>query len=290
MLSTAPSNTTAPTQYVTAGDNTYAYRQFGSGRGHPLLFLQHFTGTLDGWDPAVTDPIAAGRSVILFESAGIGRSSGKVPETVAGMADHALKFLEAIGLAQVDVLGFSLGGMVVQVMALKRPALLRRIILTGTGPEGGVGVAMDRPELLKIFVDQNMPMSEKLLKLFFETTETSQSAGRRFVERLARRTRDKDTPATAEAAGAQLAAMAKWAKSGGKPYADLKKITQPVLVTNGNNDTMIPTINSFTLSEHLTNAQLIIYPDSGHGALFQHAGAFTSHVSEFLDRDFDYGN
>jgi pimeloyl-ACP methyl ester carboxylesterase len=290
MLSTAPSNTTAPTQYVTAGDNTYAYRQFGSGRGHPLLFLQHFTGTLDGWDPAVTDPIAAGRSVILFESAGIGRSSGKVPETVAGMADHALMFLEAIGLTQVDVLGFSLGGMVVQVMALKRPALLRRIILTGTGPEGGVGVAMDRPELLKIFVDQNMPMSEKLLKLFFETTETSQSAGRRFVERLARRTRDKDTPATAEAAGAQLAAMAKWAKSGGKPYADLKKITQPVLVTNGNNDTMIPTINSFTLSEHLTNAQLIIYPDSGHGALFQHAGAFTSHVSEFLDRDFDYRN
>ena len=290
MLSTAPSNTTAPTQYVTAGDNTYAYRQFGSGRGHPLLFLQHFTGTLDGWDPAVTDPIAAGRSVLLFESAGIGRSSGKVPETVAGMADHALTFLEAIGLAQVDVLGFSLGGMVVQVMALKRPALLRRIILTGTGPEGGVGVAMDRPELLKIFVDQNMPMSEKLLKLFFETTETSQSAGRRFVERLARRTRDKDTPATAEAAGAQLAAMAKWAKSGGKPYADLKKITQPVLVTNGNNDTMIPTVNSFTLSEHLTNAQLIIYPDSGHGALFQHAGAFTSHVSEFLDRDFDYRN
>jgi pimeloyl-ACP methyl ester carboxylesterase len=290
MLSTAPSNTTAPTQYVTTGENTYAYRQFGSGRGHPLLFLQHFTGTLDGWDPAVTDPIAAGRSVILFESAGIGRSSGKVPETVAGMADHALKFLEAIGLTQVDVLGFSLGGMVVQVMALKRPALLRRIILTGTGPEGGVGVAMDRPELLKIFVDQNMPMSEKLLKLFFETTETSQSAGHRFVERLARRTRDKDTPATAEAAGAQLAAMAKWAKSGGKPYADLKKITQPVLVTNGNNDTMIPTVNSFTLSEHLTNAQLIIYPDSGHGALFQHAGAFTSHVSEFLDRDFDYGN
>jgi pimeloyl-ACP methyl ester carboxylesterase len=290
MLSTAPSNTTAPTQYVTAGDNTYAYRQFGSGRGHPLLFLQHFTGTLDGWDPAVTDPLAAGRSVILFESAGIGRSSGKVPETVAGMADHALKFLEAIGVTQVDVLGFSLGGMVVQVMALKRPALLRRIILTGTGPEGGVGVAMDRPELLKIFVDQNLPMSEKLLKLFFETTETSQSAGRQFVERLARRTQDKDTPATAEAAGAQLAAMAKWAKSGGKPYADLKKITQPVLVTNGNNDTMIPTVNSFTLSEHLPNAQLIIYPDSGHGALFQHAGAFTSHVSEFLDRDFDYRN
>jgi pimeloyl-ACP methyl ester carboxylesterase len=248
------------------------------------LFLQHFTGTLDNWDPAVTDPLALGRSVILFENAGIGRSNGRVPTTVAGMADHAMKFLDALGLTRVDVLGFSLGGMVAQVMALKRPALLRRIILSGTGPEGGVGVAMDRPELLKIFVDQQMPASEKLLKLFFETTETSQSAGRQFVERLARRTEDKDTSTTAEAAGAQLAAMSAWEKSGGEPYADLKKITQPVLVTNGNHDIMIPTVNSFTLSEHLPNAQLIIYPDSGHGSLFQHSGAFTGHVSEFLDR------
>jgi pimeloyl-ACP methyl ester carboxylesterase len=278
------SNTTAPTQFVTAGDNKYACRQFGSGPGLPLLFLQHFTGTLDGWDPAVTDPLATGRSVILFESAGIGRSNGKVPTTVAGMASHAMKFLDALGLNRVDVLGFSLGGMVAQVIAWQRPSLFRRIILTGTGPEGGVGVAMDRPELLKIFVDQQMPMSEKLLKLFFATTETSQSAGRKFVQRLAQRTADKDIPTTAEAAGAQLAAMSAWEKFGGEPYADLKKITQPVLVTNGNNDIMIPTVNSFILSEHLPNAQLIIYPDSGHGSLFQHAGAFTNHVFEFLDR------
>ncbi|MCU1263154.1 MAG: putative hydrolase [Bryobacterales bacterium] len=152
-----------------------------------------------------------------------------------------MTFLDLLGLTRVDVLWFSLGGMVAQVMALKRPALLRRIILTGTGPEGGVGVAMDRPELLEVFVDQKMAMSEKLVKLFFATTETSQSAGRRFVQQLAWRTEDKDTPTTAEAAGAQLAAMGAWAKSGGEPYADLKKITQPVLVTNGNNDTMIPT-------------------------------------------------
>jgi pimeloyl-ACP methyl ester carboxylesterase len=278
------SNTTAPTKFVTVGENTYAYRQFGVGHGLPLVFFQHFTGTLDNWDPAVTDRLARDRSVVLFQNAGIGRSNGKVPETVATMADHAMKFLDALQLTRVDVLGFSLGGMVAQVIALKRPTLLRRIILAGTGPEGGVGVAMDRPELLKIFVDQKMPPSEKLLKLFFETTETSQSAGRRFVERLARRTKDIDTPTTAEAAGGQLAAMAAWAKSGGEDHADLKKITQPALVTNGNNDIMIPTVNSFTLSAHLPNAQLIIYPDSGHGALFQHAGAFTSHVSEFLDR------
>jgi pimeloyl-ACP methyl ester carboxylesterase len=278
------SNTTAPTQYVTVGDNTYAYRQFGSGPGVPLLFLQHFTGTLDNWDPAVTDPLALGRSVLLFESAGIGRSNGKVPETVAGMAYHAMRFLDALGLTRVDVLGFSLGGMVAQVMALKRPALLRRIVLTGTGPEGGVGVAMDRPDLLKVFADQKMPMSEKLLRLFFTPTETSRSAGRQFVQRLARRAEDKDTPTTVAAAGAQLAAMAAWEKSGSEPYADLKKITQPVLVTNGNHDIMIPIVNSFILSAHLPAAQLIIYPDSGHGSLFQHAGAFTSHVSEFLNR------
>jgi pimeloyl-ACP methyl ester carboxylesterase len=282
-ISTA-SNTVAPTQFVAAGDNTYAYRQFGSGSGLPLLFLQHFTGTLDNWDSAVTDPLARDRQVILFESPGIGRSNGKVPETVVGMADHALKFLDVLGLTRVDVLGFSLGGMVAQVIALKRPALLRRIILAGTGPAGGVGTAMDKPQLLKIFGDQKMSSDEKLLKLFFETTETSQSAGRQFVGRLARRTEDKDTPTTAESAGAQLVAMAAWARSGGEDHADLKGITQPVLVTNGNRDIMIPTVNSFTLSEHLPNAQLIIYPDSGHGALFQHAGAFTSHVSEFLDR------
>jgi pimeloyl-ACP methyl ester carboxylesterase len=287
MRSKDRSNTTAPTQYVDVGDNRYAYRLLGSGPGVPLLFLQHFTGTLDGWDPAVTDPLAKGRQVILFENAGIGRSSGEVPTTVAGMADHALSFVEALGLARVDVLGFSLGGMVAQVMAVKRPAMVRRIILAGTGPEGGVGVAMDRPELLKIFVDQEMPMSEKLLRLFFETTETSQAAGRWFVERLARRVEDKDTPTAGEAAGNQLAAMAAWAKSEGESSAYLKKIAQPVLVTNGNNDTMIPTVNSFELSAQLPNAQLIIYPDSGHGALFQYAGAFTSHVSEFLDRVLD---
>src|ERR1700692_1841320 len=165
------SNTTATTQFIQRKLEKYAYRRFGKGQGLPLLLLQHFTGTLDNWDPAVTDPLALGRPVILFESAGIGRSSGRVPTTVAGMADHALRFHDALGLSQVDVLGFSLGGMVAQVMALKRPALFRRIILTGTGPEGGVGVAMDRPELLKIFADQTMPSSEKLLKLFFATPE-----------------------------------------------------------------------------------------------------------------------
>src|ERR1700735_2491580 len=131
------SNTTAPTQFIETKLEKYAYRRFGLGSKLPLLCLQHFTGTLDNWDPAVTDPLATEREVILFESAGIGRSSGAVPKTIAGMAAHALAFLDALGLKTCDVLGFSLGGMVAQEMVLDRPSVFRRLILVGTGPRGG---------------------------------------------------------------------------------------------------------------------------------------------------------
>src|SRR5438309_1090057 len=134
---TAARNTSAPTQFLATGKEKYAYRRFGVGPGHPLLFLQHFTGTLDNWDPAVTDPLASGREVILLDNAGVGRSSGSVPETVAGMAKHALAFLDGLGLQTCDCLGFSLGGMVAQQMALDRPSVFRRMILVGTAPRGG---------------------------------------------------------------------------------------------------------------------------------------------------------
>src|ERR1700752_2971652 len=130
----AASNMSSPTQFLETKKEKYAYRRFGIGAGLPLLFLQHFTGTLDNWDPAVTDPLATGREVILFESAGLGRSSGKVPETVAGMAEHALAFLDGLGLRTCDVLGFSLGGMVAQQMVVDHPSVFRRLILVATAP------------------------------------------------------------------------------------------------------------------------------------------------------------
>ena len=145
------SNVCAPTKFVQVGNERYSYRRFGNGSGLPLLFLQHFTGTLDNWDPAVTDPLAAGREIILFDSAGIGRSSGKVPQTIAGMAEHALAFADATGLTQVNVLGFSLGGMVAQEIALERPSLVRRMLLVGTAPEGGEDIMhLEKPELQQI--------------------------------------------------------------------------------------------------------------------------------------------
>jgi pimeloyl-ACP methyl ester carboxylesterase len=176
------SNTSAPTQFLQASNETYAYRRLGSGPGLPLLFLQHFTGTLDNWDPAVTDPLASGREVILFESAGLGRSTGKVPDTVAGMATHALAFLDGLDLGSCDVLGFSLGSMVAQQMAQDRPSIFRRMILVGTAPRGGEDIMhLDKPSLAKYLGDPKLQGYAVLQKIFFAPTESSQEAGAAFI-------------------------------------------------------------------------------------------------------------
>ena len=179
------SNTTAPTQFLQVSNEAYAYRRLGSGPGLPLLCLQHFTGTLDNWDPAVTDPLACGREVILFESAGLGRSTGKVPDTIAGMAKHALAFLEGLKLTSCDVLGFSLGGMVAQQMVEDRPSVFRRMILVGTAPRGGEDIMhLEKPNLAKHLSDPKLQGYTVLQKIFFAPTESSQKAGAAFIERL----------------------------------------------------------------------------------------------------------
>ena len=186
------SNITAPTQFLRVKNETYAYRRFGGGAAHPLVFLQHFMGTLDNWDPAVTDTLSSGREVILFDNAAIGRSTGKVPETVQGMAAHALAFLDALGLERVDLLGFSLGGMVAQEIALARPSLVRKMLLVGTAPEGGEEIMhLDNPKLKQVF-DSNLPASQRLVKLFFAPSVSSQAAGEAFIARLAQRNQDRE--------------------------------------------------------------------------------------------------
>src|SRR5262245_58636644 len=183
------SNTTAPTQFLQASNEKYAFRLFGSGRGLPLLLLQHFTGTLDNWDPAVADPLASGREVVLFESAGLGRSAGVVPTTIAGMADHLLAFADALGLAHIDLLGFSLGGMVAEQAAIQLPTLIRRMLLVATAPEGGDEIMhLEKPELRRILEDPTISGYQILAKLFFTPSESSQAAGQAFVSRLAART------------------------------------------------------------------------------------------------------
>ena len=280
------SNTTAPTQFLQVSNDTYAYRRFGSGPGLPLLFLQHFTGTLDNWDPAVTDPLASGREVILFESAGLGRSTSKVPDTIAGMAKHALAFLDGLGLASCDVLGFSLGGMVAQQMAQDQPSIFRRMILVGTAPRGGEEIMhLDKPSLAKYLGDPKLQGYAILQKIFFAPTESSQKAGAAFIERLSQRREDREPVSGPAVAQAQMAAFRDWEKFTGQRFANLKSIPHPTLVVNGIYDEMIPVQNSYWLSANLPNAVLLTYPDSGHGSLFQFHELFTRQAAAFLATD-----
>lgn len=285
----AASNISASTQFLETRKGKYAYRRFGEGPGLPLLCLQHFTGTLDNWDPAVTDSLASGREVILFESAGVGRSSGKVSETVEGMATQALAFLDGLELRTCDVLGFSLGGMVAQQMAVDRPAVFRRMILVGTAPRGGEDtMRLERPSLAKYLGDPKLQGYAVLQKIFFAPTPSSQSAGEAFIRRLVQRTEDREPISGPEVAQAQMAAFREWERITGARFAVLKGIRQPTLVVNGVHDEMIPVRNSYWISENLPNAVLLTYPDSGHGSLFQFHESFTRQAAAFLTSDSPY--
>src|SRR5215470_11932740 len=278
------SNVTAPTQFVQVGEQRYAFRRFGAGSGLPLLFLQHFTGTLDNWDPAVTDPLARGREVILFENAGVGRSTGSVPKTIAGMAQHAFAFLDALRLNRCDVLGYSLGGMIAQHMAQDRSTIFRRMILVGTAPRGGEDIMhLEKPSLQAYLNDPQLRGYAVLGKLFFAPTESSQAAADAFIQRLMQRTQDREPLSGPAVAQAQMAAFRDWESSTGERFANLKSIRQPTLVVNGIHDEMIPVRNSYWLAENLPNAMLLIYPDAGHGSLFQYHESFTRQATAFLE-------
>jgi pimeloyl-ACP methyl ester carboxylesterase len=286
---TDASNITAPTRLIETKLETYAYRRFGSGPGIPLLCLQHFTGTLDNWDPAVTDALASQSEVILFESAGLGRSTGEVPTSVPEMAAHAFAFMDALGLTHVDLLGFSLGGMVAQQIVQQRPAAVRRMILAATAPRGGDDIMhLEKPSLAKFMQDSNLRGYERLVKLFFAQTDSSQAAGRAFATRLALRQADRDPVSGPKVAVAQIAAFREWEQYSGERFADLRGIGQPTLVVNGVHDEMIPIVNSYRLAENLPNAVLLTYPDSGHGSLFQFHESFTRQAAAFLASDSPY--
>lgn len=272
---------TTPTRFVEANGIRYAYRSMGKESGTPLVFLIHFRGTLDNWDPAVVNGLAKDRPVVLFDNAGVARSGGQTPDNVAQMARHALAFIQALGLREIDLLGLSVGGFVAQQVTLDRPELVRRVILAGTGPQGGEGFSPFTPEVEAV-AEREKSTPENILFLFFAPTQTSQAAGRAFLGRLGERKEDRDPPSTIQVRDAQLAAIHAWGKPQGERYARLREIKQPVLVVNGNHDIMIPAINSYILAQHLPDAQLILYPDSGHGSLFQYPELFVEHASLFL--------
>lgn len=276
---------TTPTQFLEASGIRFAYRRFGRDTGVPLVCMPHFRAGMDHWDPAVTDGLAEHRPIILFDNAGVAGSSGETPDTIEAMADYAADFISRLGLSRVDVLGFSIGGYIAQALALRHSAAVRRLLLVGTGPRAGEPAQDPKVGEYGASTDPSTGETglEAFLYLFFRPSATSQAAGKAFWDRRHQRKDDVDPPSSPQTMKAQRAAINAWREVRGERYSELKDITQPTLVVNGNHDIMIPTINAYTLSQGLPKAQLIIYPDSGHASLFQYPELFVAHSAIFLD-------
>lgn len=273
------SHETAPTRFVEAEGVRFAYRRFGKSGGTPLLFLQYFNANMDDWDPFVTNGLSLDRDVILFDNAGVAGSGGDTPSTVLEMARHVVAFCRAVGLKEIDALGFSLGGMILQQLAHDHPEMLRRIILLGTGPRGGEGMTFT-----ELSAEEQADPVAFLLGAFFAPTETSQAAGKAFLERLQWRREDRDLPVSKKAAEGQLNAIREWGTiPSSDRYAMLEKIKQKTLIIHGNKDIVVQPINALILAERLPDAQLVVYPDSSHGTQYQHASLFLRQANLFLN-------
>src|SRR6202140_1444631 len=273
---------TAPTQFVEANGIRFAYRRFGKAGGAPIVFNQHYIGTMDYWDPTVTDGLARDREVILFNNAGVSSSSGEIPTTFEQMGANAMAFINALGLKQVDILGFSIGGLVAQEITLQAPDLVRRLVVVGTGPRSGESMDTGTREGKQIFGATYEHPDDLWLRVHFTPSEVGQAAGRKFLNGFRLRPKDRDPEVPEKAALAQRTAIAKWGAKREHAWDYLKEIKQPTLVVNGSNDVIIYPINSYILEQNLPNAQLIIYPDSAHGSLYQYPELFVRHVSTFL--------
>ncbi|GAA4100643.1 alpha/beta fold hydrolase [Nocardioides kongjuensis] len=269
----------APARTVSAGGVTYAYRELGPKGGIPVVFFVHLAATLDNWDPRIVDPIAENRHVITFDQRGVGASTGQVPATLEEAADHAYEFITALGFEQIDVFSFSMGGMIAQDLIVKHPDLVRRLVLTGTGPRGGKDmdkvVGVTYYDILRATLTRSDPKEY----LFFNRDATGKAAGKAFVKRLQERDIDRDKDITLKALRTQLKAIQKFGRSA---PSDLSTFTQPTLIANGDHDRMVPTVLSEDLHRRIKGSELIIYPNSGHGGIFQFHEQFAPAAAEFL--------
>ncbi|WP_265522808.1 alpha/beta fold hydrolase [Oerskovia flava] len=271
----------APTRTITAGGVTYAYRELGPKGGIPVVFFVHLAATLDNWDPRIVDPIAQNRHVITFDNRGVGASTGSVPDDVEAMADDAYTFIKALGFDTIDIFSFSLGGMIAQDLVVKHPDLVRKLVLTGTGPRGGKDidkiVATTYYDVLRATLTRKDPKE----LLFFHRNATGKPAARAFIDRLKERTVDRDKDISMKGFRTQLKAIQRYGRSA---PSDLSTLTQPTLIANGDNDRMVPTVLSEDLHRRIKGSELVIYPDSGHGGIFQFHQKFAPVAAEFLGR------
>ena len=269
----------APTRTVTAGGATYNYRELGPRTGIPVVFFVHLAATLDNWDPRIVDPIAKKRHVITFDQRGVGASTGQVPDTIEAAADHAYEFIAALGFEKIDIFSFSMGGFIAQDLVVKHPDLVRKLVLTGTGPRGGKDidkvVGLTYWDILRATLTRSDPKEF----LFFNRDATGKSAAKAFVKRLQERTVDRDQPISIKALRTQLKAIQKFGRS---TPSDPSTFTQPTLIANGDHDRMVPSALSEDLHRRITGSELIIYPDSGHGAIFEFHEKFAPVAVDFL--------
>ncbi|MFL6723409.1 MAG: alpha/beta fold hydrolase [Sphingomicrobium sp.] len=268
-----------PTKFVDVGGTKFAYRELGRDTTTPVIFLNHLAAELDRWDPRVVDGVAGRRRVIVFDNRGIGASGGTTPNSVAAMARDAIAFIRALGFQQVDLLGFSLGGFISQVIALEEPQLVRKIILAGTGPAGGVGIDQVTRITIIDMIKAALTFKHPEYYLFFTGTPNGRKAAGEFLKRLNERTENRDKPVAIAAFLAQLKAIHAW---GRQAPADLSAIKQPVLIANGDADKMVPSSNSVDMARRLPNAELVLYDDAGHGGIFQYHDKFTPAAIKFL--------
>jgi pimeloyl-ACP methyl ester carboxylesterase len=269
----------APNASLSVGGITYAYRELGPRGGIPVVLLMHLAGTLDNWDPRIVDAIAAHRHVIAFDQRGVGGSTGRVPRTLEESAEHAYELISALGYDRVDVVGFSMGAMIAQDLVLAHPDLVRRLVLTGTGPRGGEGI--DKV-VLTTYLDilrAALTRSDPKEFLFFERDDAGRAAGRAFVARLRERTTDLDAKISLRSLQRQLRAIVRYGRSA---PSDLSTITAPTLIANGDHDRMVPSVLSEDLHRRIAGSELVIYPGSGHGAVFQYHERFAPLVVDFL--------
>lgn len=269
----------APTKSVDVDGTKFVFRELGPHSGVPVIFLNHLAAELDRWDPRVVDGIAASRRVIVFDNRGIGASGGSTPRSVEAMARDAVAFIRALGFEQVDLLGFSLGGFISQVIAQAEPQLVRKMILAGTGPAGGVGIDKVTRVTIRDMIKGALTLRHPEYYLFFTSTANGRRAARDFLKRLSERTENRDKPVSISAFLAQLKAIHAW---GRQAPADLSPIKQPVLVANGDADKMVPSSNSVDLARRLPNAELVLYDDAGHGGIFQYHEEFVEAATNFL--------
>lgn len=279
---TTTSIVTTPLQHIAASNSvTYAYKRLGTTTGTPVVFLQHFRGNIDNWDPRLIDAIAAERDVILFDNVGIGGTDGTTPNTVSAMAEDAVAFIDALGLTGIDLFGYSLGGFVAQEVALSRPALVHRLILAGTGPKGAPGMERWSEDVVNaVVVDETGPAG--VLYVFYAPTETSQAAGQASLGRIYGWQGGRDEQPSLEAKNAQYTAVLDWGVQDWAAVQRLRSITQPTLILQGDDDIMIPTKASHTMAGLIPNARIRIFSNASHGSIFQYADEAAAETIAFL--------